>query len=219
MWQFSYIELGIALANEGSEYYTQTIYWSKDGLFAYFAPYPRDYDSLGTNYGNGVALLRVNLKNGQIQTILPDINRFYSISFSPTGRRIAYVSLNSDKPLNLILHDLQSGESKQVELEQEYDQAGEFVWSSDGLKLAYKLIVTGNECSRKLAIRLLNIETMSSETILGNTQVYTCQESDPTYYVRAVTNNYAILEQHGDIWVYSFDRQQLLLQATATPQP
>jgi hypothetical protein len=218
MWQFSYVIIGLAHTDEGSEYYTRAIYLTKDKTYAYFAPSPRNYDPLGPFYGDGIALLRVDLTNGQIQTILSDINRYYSISFAPTGRRMAFAALNFDKkPLDLVIQDLQSGETRHFELDQKYDQAGEFVWSSDGLKLAYKLLIDGDECSRKFAIRLLNFDGMSSNTIIPDMQINTCQQPDPTFYIDTVTKDTVILEQHGEIWVYDIAAQRLSLQATATP--
>ncbi len=219
-WQFSYTKLGMAHIDLGSEYYTRTIYWTQDGTFAYFAPFPRNYDPLSPFYGDGTALLRVNLINGDIQTILPDVNHYYSISFSPTGRRMAYSKLNfENRPLDLVIQDLQSGALNHLEQDQKYSQAGEFIWSSDGLKLAYKLIIDGDECSRKFSIRLLDINAMSSTTIIDDTQVNTCQESDPTFYIDEVTDNSVVLEQHGDVWTYNISTKHLTLQATATPPP
>jgi hypothetical protein len=131
VWQFSYVELGIALADEGSEFYTRAVYWSDNEEFAYFAPFPRDYDPLGPFYGDGIALLRVDLNNGQIQTVLPNTYHFYNTSFSPTGKYMAYAIFDSDKPLDLFIQDLQSGELIHEEQEAKYNQVGEFVWSSD----------------------------------------------------------------------------------------
>jgi len=219
VWRFSYVELAITLADEGSEFYTQVVYWSNDEQFAYFVPSPRDYDPLGPFYGDGIALLKVKLTDGQIQTILPNDNHFYSISFSPTGKYMAYAVFDPDKPLDLIIQDLQSGKLQHHEQEAKYNQIGEFVWSDDELQLAYKLIINGDECSRTFAIRVLNVNEMSSHSIIADTQVDTCQSIDPTYYINEVTNKSLIIEQHGEVWVYNNDTRQLLLMATATPEP
>jgi hypothetical protein len=63
-------------------------------------------------------------------------------------------------------------------------------------------IIDGDECFRKFAIRLLDIKNMLSTTIIDDTEVNTCQLTDPTYYAVNVTDDSVILEQHGDIWFY-----------------
>jgi hypothetical protein len=216
VWQYSYEQLGVANEAEGPEYMTRAIYWTNDEHYVYLTAFPVGYDPLGPFLGNGTALFQVNLEDGEIQTVLSPYY-FYSISISPTGKYLAYVIF--DEPLELVIQDLQSGEKWQTKLEPKYTQAGAFDWPSDESKVAYKLVIDGDECSREYAIRILSIGDMQSTTIVDDTQVNTCQLTDPTYYVVAVTNDSVILEQNGDIWVYKISTQQLSLQATATPTP
>jgi len=81
------------------------------------------------------------------------------------------------------------------------------------------LIIDGDECSRKIAIKLINIEDLSSVTLVPDTQVNTCQMVDPTFYVDEVNTDSVILEQKGDRWIYDIATRQLRLLATATPGP
>lgn len=217
MWQYSYEKLGVASEGEGPEYMTRAIYWTQDGQYACITPFPEGYDPLGPFLGNGVALFEVNLTSGEIKSILPQTYYFYSISFSPTGKHFAYVTF--DEPLELVIQDLQSGETWQTKLEQKYTQAGAFVWSGDGSKVAYKLIIDNDECTREFAIHLLDMSNMKSTPVIDNTAVDTCQAVDPTYYVVDVTSDAVILKQDGDIWAYKISTRQLYLQATATPKP
>lgn len=87
----------------------------------------------------------MNLLNGEVIGALKTVYDFesnhgsyYSISISPTGRRLAYV-YPQQSPLVLNILDLQTSENHSYSLEEKYIGGGNFAWSEDGTKLAFML--------------------------------------------------------------------------------
>ena len=216
-WEFSYLDLGIGTPEVINIYHTHPVHWTNDGNFVYLSTRPDGYDPLGPFLGTGIALLKLDLTNGEITTVLPNVNRFYSISISPSGKYLAYSLFNEPIQVNIV--DTQSGESSTVFSTEEYDQVGEYVWSDDDTRLVYKYIITGDECFRIYSINTLSLTDFENETIIKDAEVNTCQPSDPTFYIESVTNLDVILKQSDDIWFYEVGSQKMRFFTKSTPQP
>jgi hypothetical protein len=207
VWNYSYEELGLAVAGKDPEYDTKVIYTGNRWI-TYLVPVPRGSAPAKNFLGTGIALLKIFPESGTIYTLLRRADHFYSVSVSPTGRRMIVVEFR--KPLKLGIDNLATGASSEIALEQQYDQAGEFVWSSNGLKLAYKLITNEDECTQRFTIRLLSFSdrvsttrpdflAKSSMTVVDDIQVNTCQSSDPMYYIDAVNDDFVMLKEGTEI--------------------
>jgi Tol biopolymer transport system component len=110
------------------------------------------YFSLDTDCGMAdpgfvfsIGVFRWNLINGEVSEMLKasyDFDaydgNYYSVSISPTGRRMAYIH-HQNSPLALTVLDLQTGENRSFPLEKKYGSGGMFSWSGDGTKLVFML--------------------------------------------------------------------------------
>ena len=123
---------------------TRFIFLTKDETYLYF--------SLDTECGMAdpgfvfsIGVFRWNLANGEVSEILKASYDFesydgiyYSVSISPTGKRMAYI-LHQNLPLALTIFDLQTGETHSFPLDEKYNSGGMFSWSEDGTKLVFML--------------------------------------------------------------------------------
>jgi hypothetical protein len=224
-WDFSSeTELGI-------EYYGdfRLIHWTQDQKFLYLAVM-NPVDGPGPLTANAEALLRMNLSNGKVTVMLGKIDAdasnddFYAVSISPTSRRLVYSNgyIYRAAPASKKLHivDLQSGEEKILPIDPEYNQIGNFVWSNDGLKLAFTLYATPEDyCQYSYSIRLLDLTTLDATTFIKNIAIDQCGEVPYEYNVVSILDNSVMLEKNGEIWKYELLTQRLSLQATITPHP
>jgi len=141
LWQFSYeAHYGKKILNPC----TQLLYSTNDGKYLYFS---LDDECIRSEPGFvfSIGIFRINLTNGDISEILKasydfttNDGNYYSVSFSPTGRRLAYI-YPQKSPLALTILDLQTGESHSFSLDEKYRYGGLFKWSDDGTKLAFIL--------------------------------------------------------------------------------
>jgi hypothetical protein len=126
---------------------TDMIYWTPDNMFLYFAPRPI-VDWGGTVWSTSLTLLRMDTSDGSVTQVLPgnlDIDDyFYSLSISPTGRRLIYAN-NAADPLKVQILDLKTGEGTYLLFEDCYWNAAQFIWSEDGLQVSF-LLDNHNTC-------------------------------------------------------------------------
>jgi Tol biopolymer transport system component len=141
--------------------------WSNDEQYLYFTS-DIAYDGGGTCfYGFGsTGLFRIQLKDGATSAILPILPSMvgYELSFSPSGRRLAYQGTRG-----LILRDLQTGSELTITSENN-TAIGDLAWSPDGSELAYAVcqsIRDGNDFSvKKSAVKIFSIRQQASRTVL-----------------------------------------------------
>ena len=133
-------------------------HWSNDGEYLYFSL------SLGMSGGGYVCfydfgaqgLYRIRLNDGTVSPVLSAGNDF---SFSPTGRRLAY-GLG-----DLVIRDLQTGNETSINTGDSV--FGPFLWSPDGLELAYATCQDdGNDSIKKSTVKIFSIQQDISRTIL-----------------------------------------------------
>jgi len=110
--------------------------WTTDGKYLFFYTY---YATSGGECYIGstpsaAGLFRIDLSNGTVTPVLqPQVQYLtYGFALSPTQRRLAYISRAGG--MNIL--DLQNGKSISLDLPPQ-TEAGGFLWSSDGLSLAY----------------------------------------------------------------------------------
>jgi len=140
-WMFSYDEY---YGKDVKSLCTRLRYLTKDEIYVYFSLDP-DCELIEPGFLVSISLFRMNLLNGEVTETLKTVydfesndGNYYSLSISPTGRRLAYV-YPQKSPLILNILDLQTGENRSYPLEENYLSGGSFAWSEDGTKLAFML--------------------------------------------------------------------------------
>jgi hypothetical protein len=140
IWSFPYEEF-FSPSDLTSEYYTPynvsffVRHWTKDGRYVYFEPDYCCWDPFILFLGNYVEDLNVlDLQTGRWKQVF---DRLSYLSFSPTDRRMVFVNLLSS-PLYMNIRDLRTGVTTtlRLPLDDKYEQAGNIVWSPNGLKFA-----------------------------------------------------------------------------------
>src|SRR6185503_9431105 len=138
-WQFSYKSYyGRELPNPC----TRLNYITNDQSYLYFS-LVSDCMMSEPGFDFSIGVFRWNLINGDVKEILKasyDFDsysgNYYTVSISPTGRRMAYI-FPQKSPLFLNILDLQTGENHSLPLEEKYRYGGRFKWSEDGTKLVF----------------------------------------------------------------------------------
>lgn len=140
-WKFSYNSY---YGKDVGDLCTRLHHLTRDGVFLYFSLDP-DCELIEPGFVLSISMFRMNLLNGEVVETLKTVYDFetnngdyYSISISPTGRRLAYI-YPQKSPLILSFLDLQTGENRSYRIEERYVSGGSFAWSEDGTKLAFML--------------------------------------------------------------------------------
>jgi len=140
-WQFSY---KAHYGKEVLDHCTRLLYSTDDGNYLYFS---LDADCIMADPGfvSSISVFRINLINGDVSEILKAsydfgsyTGNYYTVSISPTGRRLAYIT-DQDRPLKINLLDLKTGEKHSFSIEDKYTFGGAYTWSEDGTKLVFRL--------------------------------------------------------------------------------
>jgi hypothetical protein len=163
-WEFSYDEFF------GTEFYgfTYIAAWTLDGRYLFFGPMAT-IDGIYPFPDNAMALLRMDLQTGQVQTILSgnrdyDQPRFYALSVSPTGRRVAYIFYeNYLAPIDIQILDLRTGEAQVISLDPLYSDGGWFSWSDDGIELTLSVFDRGSSQHYHLTYDMLTLNLIDSQ--------------------------------------------------------
>ncbi|MEP7136937.1 MAG: hypothetical protein ABI904_18580 [Chloroflexota bacterium] len=140
-WQFSYKKYyGRDVPNPC----TRLQYLTNDETFIYFS-LDAECELYEPGFISSISVFRMDLSNGDVSEILKAsydfdsyTGNYYTISTSPTGRRLAYIA-DQTRPLNLNILDLKSGETRSYTLDEKYTDGGAYTWSEDGTKLAFML--------------------------------------------------------------------------------
>ena len=141
IWQFSYNSY---YGKDFKNLCTRLHHITRDETFLYFSLDP-DCELFEPGFIFSISMFRMNLLDGKVTEALNTFYNFeanddnyYSISISPTGRRMAYI-YPQQSPLTLNVLDMQTGENNSFPLDVEYTSGGMFSWSEDGTKLVFML--------------------------------------------------------------------------------
>ena len=194
------------------------VHWSKDERYAYFNTFLNSsggqcFDS-GSVSDGGFGLFRLDLKTGDITTLLPPGNTYYwwyRFSFSPTDRRLVYAA----RGRNLKLFDVQTGHVTDVMHRSGFDEGGGYTWSADGLQFAYSTVTSGDQGTWfKYSVRLVDVQSGTERILI--------ESSDSCFAVISWTeNNSLILEKNYNeaLVEFSLNMNQVIREATMTPYP
>lgn len=121
-------------------------------------------DGCGSQLINGSDLLRVDLRTGQVEVLLPPVT--YALALSPDEKTA--VTVDHRDMLGLVFHDLASGETRHLPLDVTYGEVGGFVWSPDGEQLLFARATTPATCEANYDIVLVNVESLVLTTVVGD---------------------------------------------------
>jgi len=123
-----------------TEHFVYVSHWSNDGAYAYVRVNPHT-DGYWEPFHQGIVLYRLDLETGQTSEVLPLGKSdwiFYSFSFSPNDRRLAYI-VTDQSPVILHIRDMQTGVEQSFEFEPKYNTGGSYIWSPDDRKMVFSL--------------------------------------------------------------------------------
>lgn len=166
IWQFSYNSYyGADVKN----LCTRLHYITNDETYLYFSLDP-DCELIEPGFVVSTSMFRMNLRNGEVVEVLKASYNFetydgnyYSVSISPTGRRMAYI-YPQESPITLNILDLQTGKNRSFPLEEKYTGGGLFLYSESGTKLAFKL-ESEKDYDRFISIGFLDLLSDNSPVI------------------------------------------------------
>lgn len=157
-WEFSYNSY---YKKDVRNLCTRLHYLTNDKSYMYFS-LDLDCILIEPDFIDTIGMFRMNLLNGEVVEILKASYDFetydgdyYSVSISPTGRRMAYLH-PQESPLTLYVVDLQTGEKYSFQLEERYERGGRFSWSEDGTKLVF-MLQSGNDYDHFISMVFLDL--------------------------------------------------------------
>ncbi len=106
---------------------------------------------------NGSDLHRLNLGNGDVEELAPDVG--FWLALSPDEATLAYIAY---RERGLVIRDLTTGNEREMKLESDQDyQAGHIVWSPDGAALALTLALRPCTTNWADATSIVYVETVA----------------------------------------------------------
>jgi hypothetical protein len=163
-------------------------HWSPDNKFLDLAMQPASLFPYGIYYGtyrDGWGLVRMDLENGYLAEILKPVQQgYYSFSFSPDGKSIAYI-LQPATPLTVKVMNLESKEVKSYTLKPEYNEAGDILWSPDMSKIVLgQAFIDPNVLNSDViktkpstfSIVLINLADNSRQVVISDNSTFTSPE-------------------------------------------
>jgi hypothetical protein len=143
--------------------------WTPDGKYLYLMPvlgsggsgfYAPGY--FWDNYG----LYRLNLITGEIETILPYLEKGYSFSLSPSNEYLAYSKIES---VPIHIKSMINNEEELITLNDDYVLTGAFAWSRDNSSLLFASAINGwEDGDGGISIYKVRIKDLRLENILLN---------------------------------------------------
>jgi hypothetical protein len=157
-----------------SGYHVRPWHWSNDGNYLYLSISQCCYDGGCVKYADGQSLVRLDLVTGKIVEILQTKwEGFYDFSFSDNDRYLAYLRTWLEHPI-LNIQDLVTGEDVHIPLGEQFDEAGDVVWSPDKSRIVFSARA-GEDCENMVNyLVMMNMEDQS-QTVLreSTTDFYT----------------------------------------------
>jgi hypothetical protein len=149
------------------EDFVHVSHWSNDGAYAYINVNPHT-DGYWESFHQGMVLYRLNLESGEISEVLPrgkSERIYYSFSFSPNDRRLAYIKTDQS-PVILHIRDIQIGTEQSYEFDPKYNTGGRFVWSPDSEKVVFSIRQFDTNRYEQVATSIVLWEKEKSKTTI-----------------------------------------------------
>ncbi len=178
MWEIYFTDIK---GFSGPDLYVNIALWSKDGKYLYVMPSQVGEGGFAYFWRDWEKLIRMDLDNGT----WVDTKMGSAFSFSPNEKFIAY-RLGQE----LVIYEIQSGESRRFLVPREYKAFGHFVWSTDSKKIMFIGSINDLDQEEKpngFTLFLLNVEDMTVRTILEKDKRY-------LYPLEWKTDNIVLLE-------------------------
>ena len=168
VWQFSYMSF---YGQEVKNPCTELLHTISDEMYIYFA-LPENCMMIEPWFPSTIGVFRINLTNGNVDRVLGENYDFqnysgitYSVSISPTGRRMAYI-INNQTLLTLNMVDLKTGENHSWQLDSRFLNGGLFKWSQDGTKLVFLLASEPREEYEERLISFAFLDLLKADSMV-----------------------------------------------------
>jgi hypothetical protein len=188
-------------------------HWTLDNKFLDLAIQPFSLTLGGASipfyYHDGWGLVRLDLANGNLADILGPIQQhYYSFSFSPDGKSIAYI-LQPATPLTVKVMNLESNEVKSYSLKPEYNRAGDILWSPDMTKLVLGQAIINMAPDFEpdpniFSIVLINLGDNSRQLVISDNLLFT----RPVKWLDE--NRIELLDEDAKYWIFNLTDQTLV---------
>jgi len=189
-------------------------HWTSDNKFLDLAIQPF-FLTLGGGYipfyyHDGWGLVRLDLANGNLADILRPIQQhYYSFSFSPDGKSIAYI-LQPATPLTVKVMNLESKEVKSYSLKPEYNRAGDILWSPDMSNLVLGQAIINMAPDFKpdpniFSIVLINLGDNSQQLVVSDNFSFT----RPVKWLDE--NKIELFDEDWKTWIFNLTDQTLVV--------
>ncbi len=123
-------------------------HWSVDGHYLYLSVFPRYLDGGCADFHSGEALIRLDLETGKVtQTLQPGSEglKLYGFTFSKNDTYLAYFRTWLEHPI-LNIQNLVTGEEQHIPIGDQYDEAGDVIWSPDETRIVFSARTLTDAC-------------------------------------------------------------------------
>ena len=166
----------------------QPLLWSSSGETLYLTYQPIPDGCQG--FVNGSNLLKMDLNSGEMTEILPSSGLW--LSLSPDEKTVAFPGYGDR---GLVLHDLATGEEREVKLDpgREYS-AGHIVWSPDGQDLVLTLALDFCMPEWKSSILWVDGDTLETTVLI--------EEDERQFFTAAWPEPGKVMleDRHDNVW-------------------
>ena len=163
--------------------------WSKDSKYLYFNIH---VSSDGWySFSQGVGLQRLDVTNGTVSEILPNVSVAFSLS--PKEDKLAYINY-AENGIQLILRDMNTNKEKSIFLGQ-YSNAGSIVWSPNQDYLVLATTIENDSSNISGYVKLIEVDKLTSKTIAENEDWF----FDPLVWLNSHT---ILIRERGGYYFY-----------------
>jgi hypothetical protein len=124
-----------SLVGPYTDHFVYVSHWSNDDTYVYIYANPHT-EGYWEPFHTASDVFRLHLESGQISHILK--NQYYSYSFSPNDRRLAYI-ITDQSPVILNIRDQQTGAEQAFEFDSKYNTGGRFLWAPDSQSVVFSI--------------------------------------------------------------------------------
>lgn len=138
--------------------------WSLDSSKLYFTN--QLYGVGGLLFTGGPDLQVVDVATGNITPLLDDLGCMCAMAVSPDGTKVARIT--GAGPLELVIHDLATGNEQTATIDAAHLQAGNILWAPDQKSLVYTMAITSFDDSSndRYAVVQVDATTLAQKTLV-----------------------------------------------------